>query len=80
MPRLVLKPVALCVASTACLIRAPTLSLARPIERCRGFGGRLEIGDAHAMAVAVAMHVAGLQRVELRKAGIVERPRDRRSL
>ena len=38
---------------------------------------RLEIGDAHAMSVAEAMHVAGLQRIELGKAGVMEGSSDR---
>ena len=46
-------------------------------QRRRGFRACLEIGDGHVVAVAEAMHIAGLQRVELGKAGIAEGAGDR---
>jgi hypothetical protein len=33
---------------------------------------RLEIGDIHAVALAIAMHIAGLERIKLGEAGSLE--------
>ncbi len=41
-------------------------------ERSRRFGACGEIGYRHAVAVAEAVHVSGLQRVEFGKAGVEE--------
>ena len=46
-------------------------------KRCGGFGARHEIGDGHAVAVAEAMHIPGLQRLEFGKASVEEGARDR---
>ena len=42
----------------------------------RRFRAFLEICDGHAMAVAVPVHIARLQRIELGKAGLTEALRD----
>ena len=41
-----------------------------------GFGARHEVVDGHVVARGEAMHVAGLQRIELGKAGVKEAPGD----
>lgn len=45
-------------------------------DRRRRFRAFLEICDGHAMAVAVPVHIARLQRIELGKAGLTEALRD----
>jgi hypothetical protein len=47
-----------------------------PDDRCDRRGALLEVGNAHAVAVAEAVHIAGLQRIELGKAGIMEASRN----
>ena len=65
MPRLVFCPTAFRVASTASLMRCPTASPVSPNDGRGGFGARHEVIDGHVVARGQAMHVAGLQRVEL---------------
>ena len=51
-----------------------------PDERRRGLGAGREVRGRHAVAVAEAVHIAGLQRIEFGKAGVEEGAGDRLGL
>ncbi len=80
MPRLVFWPTAAAVASTASRMRAPTGSPARPIAGAAARALASKSAMRHAMTIAKAMHIAGLQRVELGKAGVMKGSSDRLGL
>ena len=65
-------------ASTARRMRVPTFSLGAATQGAAADGARLELGDLHAVAAGVDVHVAGFERVELGAAGGEEQIADLR--
>ena len=64
MPRLVFSPVAAKLASVAAENAFADAERRIGDWSGRGFGGAFKVRDFHAMSSRVAMHVAGLQRIE----------------